>query len=267
MSENCFHIKFFMHSTLMLSFRCQSFIWWFTLVIVTVSLQILTCYNWLAYNWITCLLQSDLFSQFCWSWSLIMHLNWPRKQYKVFLETHSAICCSYCRVLQRVAAFPTIPAIITDAVCLLGAALFILCVNWRLISSLSVFLSLSLTSSSALPPVTATRRPWIFSDQDSISSRCEAALRPGAPRKHPPTPTHTRARPGAEHWALSAAATLRTPSGQSGDLRVHSGRAGLQARRPACEPICVGSEVTARPGRSRGAKSCMPAARNSGNPL
>lgn len=70
-------------------------------------------------------------------------LNGACEQYKVFLETHSAICCSYCRVLLRVAAFPTIPAIITDAVCLLGVALFMLCVNWRLISSLSAFLSLS----------------------------------------------------------------------------------------------------------------------------
>ncbi len=231
MTENCFQLKIFMHSTLM----CQSLIWWFTLVNVTVSSQILTCYNWLAYNWMRCLLQSDLFtrqSQFCWSWSLIMHLKRPRKQYKVFLKTHSAICWSYCRVLQRVAAFPTIPAIITDAVCLLGAALFILCVNWRLISSLSAFLSVS--HWHPLPRCPLSRRPGGH-EYSVIKTVSLPAVRrrsgQGLPRKQPPpTPTHTRAHPSTEHLGPVSGVHPQDPSGQSGDLRVHSGRApGAQA--------------------------------------
>lgn len=164
-----------------------------------------------------------------------MDLNQPCERYEVFLETHSAICCSYCRVLQRVAAYPTIPAIITDAVCLLGTALFILCVNWRLISSLSAFLSLS--HWHPLPRCPLSRRPGghEYSVIKTVSlpavRRCSSQ---GLPRKHPPHPdTHLCS---SRRWAFGPC-QRRPPSGPF---------------RPERRPPCPFG-----PGRAPGAQACL----------
>lgn len=97
--------------------------------------------------------------------------------------------------------------------------------------------TLSLISSSSLPPVTVTRRAWIFSEQGGISSCCEAEHWPGAPWKVPPpyplcTPYTTYAPHLTPHypsiWALSLVATLRTLRAGMGDLCARSEWARLQ---------------------------------------
>ncbi len=164
-----------------------------------------------------------------------MHLNWPRKQYKVFLETHSAICCSYCRVLPASCSISHNPR--NHHRCCLSprrGSVYIVCELAFDFLPLCVSLTLALTSSSALP---LSRRPGGH-EYSVIKTVSLPAVRrrsgQGAPQKAPPHPdTHSRS---SRRRALGpvSGGHPQDPSGQSGDLRVHSAgpgsrRAGLPA--------------------------------------
>lgn len=173
-----------------------------------------------------CLIQSVLFTRrFSSSQSLIMDLNWATKFFETRTRPYAtATAGCYCELQHFPQSLQSSQMLSVSSARL---CLYIVCVNCLIPSLLPVFLSLSRWHPPPrCPPVTETRRPWIFSDRDSISPRCEAALRPGAPQK----PTHTRTHPGAEHLGPVSAGHPQDPSGQSGDLLVHSGRAGPGSR-------------------------------------